>query len=97
MNTVERKLFHKLKKKKMFRSAKAIARALMTLNSSISEEQFDQYHTLLGTTETAKRLKSPSIRQQRKLKTFDQSQIREPEKKLKIAVCLSGQPRSLIH
>lgn len=97
MNTVERRLFHKLKKKKMFGSAKAIAKAVMTLNSSISEEQFDQYHTLLGTTETAKRLKSPSIRQKRKLKTFDQLQVRTPEKKLKVAVCLSGQPRSLIH
>lgn len=97
MNTIERKLFHKLKKKKMFGTARAIAKAMMTLNSLISEEQFDQYHTLLGTPETAKRLKSPSIRQQRKLKTFDQLQVRTPEKKLKIAVCLSGQPRSLIH
>lgn len=97
MNTVERKLFYKLKKKKMFGSARAIAKTVMTLNSSISEEQFDQYHTLLGTPETAKRLKSPSIRQKRKLKTFDQLQVRSPEKKLKIAVCLSGQPRSLIH
>lgn len=97
MNNFERKLFHKLKKKKMFKAARSLAKAAMTLKSYISEEQFDQYHTLLGTTEMTKRLKSPSVRQQRKLKTFDQSQIREPEKKLKIAVCLSGQPRSLIH
>lgn len=97
MNTFEKKLFYKLKKKKMFSSAKTIAKTMMALKSSISEEQFDQYHTLLGTPETTRRLKSPSARQQRKLKTFDQSQVREPEKKLKIAVCLSGQPRSMVH
>lgn len=97
MSPLEQKVFYKLKKKKKFVLARSIAKGMLTFNSSVSEEQFDQYHTLLGTESIRQRLKQPSNRQQRKLECFNQSHTRSPDKVLKIAVCLSGQPRSLVH
>ena len=97
MSPLEYKIFHRLKKKRKFKLAQAIARTMLFTNASISEEQFDQYHTLLGTEKVNLLLKKPTARQRRKLQSFQQDTIRAPDKKQKIAVCLSGQPRSLVH
>lgn len=97
MNTLESWIFKKLLKKKNYSLARTIAALSLKLHKRISEAQFDQYHTLLGTDKVSQGLRVASDRQQRKLLSFDQGNIRNPGKPLKIAVCLSGQPRSLIH
>lgn len=97
MNTLEKKIFHKLKKIKRLGAARSLAKTMLRLRSDISEAQFDQYHTLLGTEALSQRLTNPTERQQRKLESFDQSNRRQPKKQLRIAVCLSGQPRSLVN
>ena len=97
MNTTERKLFHKLAKKRWHKTARLLAKLFLVTRSRISEEQFDHYLTLLGPRALIQGLKKKTERQNRKLISFSQEQRREPEKRLRIAVILSGQPRSLEH
>lgn len=97
MNSTERKIFRKLLKKRWTACARAVCLWQLATHRQVSEEQFDQYLTLLGPEKVSARLRQKTARQQRKLTSFDQRQTREPVRKLKVAVLLSGQPTGLEH
>ncbi|CUS41816.1 hypothetical protein MGWOODY_Tha1541 [hydrothermal vent metagenome] len=95
MKSLEKKLFEKLAKKGWFTVAKIVCRFQLFSKKHLSEKQFDQYLTTLGPREVTLKLKNKTERQKRKLTSFNQDNLRKPTKKLKIAILLSGQPRSL--
>ncbi|MCA6063122.1 hypothetical protein [Thalassolituus marinus] len=97
MKNTERKIFRKLAKKRWHNLAKLFAIIMLKTRERVSEEQFDQYLTLLGPSILKSSLRNKSERQIRKLISFTQNEVRKPERKLNIAVVMSGQPRSLEH